>query len=211
MILNEKLSKYLVELLRLDIDDTEELYSFLVKNKFPIVSKATAKFLAQIVLIKNPDKILEIGTNVGFSAITMAKVLRRGMIYTIDYRADLQKKALENFKKFKVENKIKLLNGRANDVLSELDEKFDIIFIDADKRGYLGYLDYAVEHLNSGGIILVDNLFWKGSVYSPESFENEKKGAVTIREFNIRFSQLKNFKSQLLPLGDGLGFAIKQD
>ena len=109
MILNKKLTKYLDELLKLDIDDTEELYSYLVENKFPVVGRDTAKFLAQIVLIKQPEKILEIGTNVGFSALTMAKVLKKGMIYTVDYREDLQKQALENFKKFGVEDKIKLI------------------------------------------------------------------------------------------------------
>ncbi|MCK4980194.1 MAG: O-methyltransferase [Candidatus Delongbacteria bacterium] len=211
MILNEKLGKYLDELLKLDLDDTEELYSYLVENKFPVVSRDTARFLAQIVLIKNPEKILEIGTNVGFSALTMAKVLRKGMIYTVDYREDLQKQALENFKKFKVEDKIKLINGRAEKMLHRIEDKFDIIFIDADKRGYPFYLDYALEHINSGGIILVDNLFWKGSVYSPESFDPPKTAVPTLKEFNNRFSQMKNFKSQLLAIGDGLGFAVKLD
>ncbi|MDA3837976.1 MAG: O-methyltransferase [Candidatus Delongbacteria bacterium] len=209
MILNEKLAKYLDELLKLDLDDTEDLYSYLVENKFPIVGRDTAKFLAQIVLIKQPEKILEIGTNVGFSALTMAKVLGKGMIYTVDYREDLQKQALENFKKFAVEDKIKIINGRAEKMLFRIEDKFDIIFIDADKRGYPLYLDYALEHINEGGIILVDNLFWKGSVYSPESFDPPKTAAPTLQEFNKRFSTLNGYKSQLLALGDGLGMAVK--
>ncbi|MBN2789091.1 MAG: O-methyltransferase [Candidatus Delongbacteria bacterium] len=211
MILNEKLKVYLDYLLKLDPDGTEELYSYLVENKFPVVGRDTAKFLSQIVMIKQPDKILEIGTNVGFSALTMARVLRKGMIYTLDYREDLQNQALENFKKFNVEDKIKLINGRAEKMLFRIDEKFDIIFIDADKRGYPLYLDYAIEHINSDGIILVDNLFWKGSVYSPESFDPPKAAVPTLQEFNKRFSKLNGFKSQLLALGDGLGIAVKMD
>lgn len=209
MILNKKLSLYLDDLLKLDTNETEELFSYLVENKFPVVHRDTARFLAQIVMIKQPDLILEIGTNVGFSALTMARAMNKGMIYTLDYREDLQKQATENFKKFDVEDKIKLINGRAEKMLFRIEEKFDIIFIDADKRGYPVYLDYALEHLKPGGIILVDNLFWKGSVYSPESFDPPKTAVPTLQEFNKRFSKLKGFKSQLLAIGDGLGFAVK--
>ena len=154
---------------------------------------------------------MEIGTNVGFSAIAMAKALRDGVIYSIDYRADHHEKALKNFETFDVVGKVELLTGKANDILPVLNHKFDIIFIDADKRGYPLYIDYALEHLNSGGIILVDNLFWKGSVYSPESFDPPKTAVPTLQEFNKRFSNMKNFKSQLLAVGDGLGFAVKLD
>ena len=211
MISSEQISDYVNSLLELRADGTDRLFSYLSNKKHPIVKKDVARFLSQTVMIKQPETILEIGTNVGYSSIVMALKMNRGKIYSVDYRADHHKKALDNFKEFGVEGKIELLTGYAIDILPELDMKFDLIFIDADKKGYPAYLDYAVSHLNNGGIIIVDNLFWKGSVIAPQEFENEKTAVPTLTEFNKRFTKLDGFVSQVLSIGDGLGFAVKED
>lgn len=211
MISLEQISEYVNSLLDLSLDDTDELFSFLANKKHPIVKKDVARFLSQMILIKQPQTILEIGTNVGYSSIVMALKMKNGRIYSVDYRADHHKKALDNFKKFGVEGKIELLTGYAKDILPRLEKKFDLIFIDADKKGYPAYLDYAVSHLNDNGIIIADNLFWKGSVIAPQEFENEKSAVPTLTEFNKRFTSLKGFVSQVLSIGDGLGFAVKED
>lgn len=211
MISSRQISDYVDSLLELSTDETDELFDFLVNKGHPIVKKDVARFLSQIIMIRQPQTILEIGTNVGYSAIVMAKRMKQGKIYSIDYRADHHKKALDNFKEFGVEGKIELINGYAKDILPDLDRKFDLIFIDADKKGYPAYLDYALSHLNERGIIIADNLFWKGSVIAPEEFENEKTAVPTLTEFNRRFSTLERFASQVLSIGDGLGFAVKED
>lgn len=210
MISSEQISGYVNSLLELSKDDTDSLYNYLANKKHPIVKKDVARFLSQLIMIKQPETILEIGTNVGYSSIVMALKMKKGMIFSVDYRADHHKKALDNFKEFGVEGKIELLTGYAKDILPGLDRKYDLIFIDADKKGYPAYLDYAVSHLNEDGIIIADNLFWKGSVIAPQEFENEKSAVPTLTEFNKRFTSLNGFVSQVLSIGDGLGFAVKE-
>ena len=210
MITNEQITAYVNSLLDLCPDETDKFYAQLVEKGHPVVKRDVAKFLSQIIMLKPPDKVLEIGTNVGYSAIIMAKHLKNGRIYSIDYREDNHETARMNFIKFAVEEKIELLTGYGKDILKDLNEKFDLIFIDADKKGYAAYLDYAVEHLNSGGIIIADNLYWKGAVITPDQKEDERNITASLIEFNKKFTALKGFNAQILSIGDGLGFAIKE-
>jgi predicted O-methyltransferase YrrM len=210
MITDAQIKTYTNSLLDLKRDETDDLYDELSAKGHPVIRRDAARFLAQTVMLKQPQKILELGTNVGYSAIVMAKSLKSGKIISVDYRADHQLKARENFIKYGVSDKIELINGYAQNILPDLNENFDMIFIDADKKGYPAYLDYAVTHLNGGGIVIVDNLYWKGSVISPDEVNNEKSAAPLLIEFNKKFSALEGFIAQVLSIGDGLGFAVKE-
>lgn len=210
MISFDKISQYTDSLIDLKPDETDEIYAYLSGKKHPVVKKDVARFLAQTVMIKQPETILEIGTNVGYSSIVMALKLKKGRIYSIDYRADHHKKAADNFKEFGVDEKIELLTGYAQDILPELKMNFDMIFIDADKKGYSYYLDYAAAHVNENGIIMIDNMFWKGSVIEPSETPDERNISGSLTDLNIKFSKLKGFNAQILSIGDGLGFAVKE-
>ncbi len=210
MISFDKISRYTDSLIDLKPDETDEIYAFLSGKKHPVVKKDVARFLAQTVMIKQPETILEIGTNVGYSSIVMALKMKKGKIYSIDYRADHHKKAKDNFLRYGVDEKIELLTGYAQDILPGLKMTFDIIFIDADKKGYSDYLDYAAAHINENGIILIDNLFWKGSVIEPPDTPDERNISGSLTDLNIKFSKLKGFSAQILSIGDGLGFAVKE-
>lgn len=210
MISFDKISRYTDSLIDLKPDETDEIYAFLSGKKHPVVKKDVARFLAQTVMIKQPEIILEIGTNVGYSSIVMALKMKKGKIYSIDYRADHHKKAKDNFLRYGVDEKIELLTGYAQDILPGLKMTFDIIFIDADKKGYSDYLDYAAAHTNENGIILIDNLFWKGSVIEPPDTPDERNISGSLADLNIKFSKLKGFSAQILSIGDGLGFAVKE-
>ncbi|HQO08506.1 MAG TPA: O-methyltransferase [Clostridiales bacterium] len=202
---------YINKLLDLKPQKTDGLYNELAAKGHPVIRRDVAMFLSQVITLSEPEKILEIGTNAGYSAIVMAKAMKKGKIYTIDYRADNHQSAAENFKKFGVEDKISLLTGYGNDIIKELNENFDLIFIDADKKGYGAYLDYAACHLNPKGVIIADNLFWKGAVISEEAGDDPRGVTSSLREFNKKFASLKGFKTQILSIGDGLGFAVKED
>lgn len=210
MISFDKISQYTDSLIDLKPDETDEIYAFLSGKKHPVVKKDVARFLAQTVMIRQPETILEIGTNVGYSSIVMALKMKKGKIYSIDYRADHHKKARENFLRYGVDEKIELLTGYARDILPGLEMTFDIIFIDADKKGYSDYLDYAAAHVNENGIILIDNLFWKGAVIDPPDTPDERNISGSLTDLNIKFSKLKGFSAQILSIGDGLGFAVKE-
>ena len=210
MITNEQITAYVNSLLDLCPDGTDGFYSDLVQKGHPVIRRDVAKFLSQIIMLRQPEKVLEIGTNVGYSAIIMAKQLKNGKIYSIDYRADNHELALNNFKTFGVEDKIELLTGYGQEILKDMNGSFDLVFIDADKKGYGAYLDYAVDHLNPAGIIIADNLYWKGAVITPDQKEDERNITASLIEFNKKFTALKGFNSQVLSIGDGLGFAIKE-
>jgi predicted O-methyltransferase YrrM len=211
MVSFEQISAYTNSLLDLCPDKTDCFYFDLVEKGHPVIKRDVAKFLSQIIMLKQPDKVLEIGTNVGYSAIIMAKHLKNGKIYSIDYRADNHEAARNNFIKFGVGEKIELLTGYGQEILKDLNDKFDLIFIDADKKGYGDYLDFALEHLNPGGIIIADNLFWKGAVIEPDEKNDERNITASLIEFNKKFAKLEGFNTQILSIGDGLGFAIKDE
>ncbi len=211
MVSFEKISEYINGLLELKEEPADDLHRFLENKKHPVIKIDVSRFLSQTVLLKQPESILEIGTNVGYSSIVMALGMKKGIIYSIDYRADHHQKARENFRRYGVEDKVKLLTGYASDILPQLDMNFDLIFIDADKKGYPDYLDYAAAHLNSKGIILIDNLFWKGAVIENPIPEDKRDISGSLNQLNIKFSKLSGFKAQILSVGDGLGYAVKED
>ena len=124
-------------------------------------------FLELISKMIKPKNILEIGTYTGYSAICLAKGLQKnGQLHTIEINPELEKFASKYFKQANLEQKIKLHIGDAIDIIPKLNLSFDIIFIDADKKNYCSYYELAIEKINSGGYILIDNVLWSGKVLS---------------------------------------------
>ncbi len=206
------LEKYLDSLLDLRDEDTDQLFFEQKKEERPIIHRSVALFIKQIISMKKPNRILEIGMNAGYSAICIAQGLKeQGMLDCIEYREDHIIIAKNNFDKFDVSKKINVIQGRAEELIVDKlkEEMYDIIFIDADKKGYPLYLEYAIKHLNEKGIILVDNLLWKGNIYSEDEWIKGKPSTITIKAFNESFMKMDGFISQILPIGDGLGYAVK--
>ncbi|PID26746.1 MAG: methyltransferase [Candidatus Cloacimonadota bacterium] len=209
MVFSEEFDSYYNELIQIQKLDTDALYKSQRERNRPIIKRDGAIMLQQYVLAKEPKLVLEIGTNGGYSAICMAKVLNhKSKLHTIDFRWDHLKIAKKNFMDFGVIDKIVTHQGYAKEVIKNLNLKFDIIFIDADKGGYPDYLEYATKYINRNGIILVDNLLWKGTVFSKEP--SVSPATKTLQEFNKVFMNLNGFKSIILPVGDGLGVAVKE-
>jgi predicted O-methyltransferase YrrM len=210
MVFNDQFEKYYNDLVDIQKLDTDSLYEIQREINRPIIKRDGAIMVQQYVLAKQPKLALEIGTNAGYSAICIAKVLDKGSkLHTVEFRWDHLEIARRNFAKFGVSDKITTHQGFASNVIKNLDLKFDLIFIDADKGGYPNYLKYAVENINDNGVILVDNLLWKGSVFS--SVHPLSPAAKTLQDFNRSFMELKGFKSIILPVGDGLGVAVKEE
>ena len=207
------LEKYLDSLLDLRKEKTDELFFLQKKEGRPIIHRSVALFIKQIVSMKNPKRILEIGMNAGYSAICFAEGLSESSrLDCVEYREDHIIIAKDNFKKFNVLEKINVIQGRAEELLVDnlKNEFYDIIFIDADKKGYPLYLEYAISHLNAKGIILVDNLLWKGNIYSEDNWIKTKPSTITIKAFNESFMKKDSYISQIIPIGDGLGYAVKK-
>tara|TARA_A100001011_G_C14129887_1_gene764976 strand:+ start:287 stop:928 length:642 start_codon:yes stop_codon:yes gene_type:complete len=150
-----------------------------------------------------PKYILEIGTYTGYSAICLAQGLaKNGQLHTIEINAELESLASKYFKKAKLANKIHLHIGNALTLMPELKLKFDLIFIDADKKNYCKYYELAINQLSPGGFILIDNVLWSGKVLHDSKINDAETKA--IKKLNSKVKNDKRVQNILLPLRDGL-------
>ena len=169
------------------------------------ISISQCHFLYLIVKISNIKKILEIGTFTGLSSLTMSLSLPSdGELVTLDKNAERNKIASNFFKKAKQEKKIKTIIGPALESISNFKkkkQKFDLVFIDADKENYINYYNQSLDLIEKNGLIIVDNVLWHGEVADKK---NQEKLTVTIREFNSYINKDKRTENFIIPVGDGL-------
>ncbi|GAB4152401.1 MAG: O-methyltransferase [Ignavibacteriales bacterium] len=209
-ILFPEQSEYLQNIHKTQNDEFDEIRLYAIEHKIPIADEITIRFIEQLLKIKNPQNVLEIGTAIGYSALRMGKIIsKKSELTTIEKSTDNIKIARENFQKFGFSNKIKLLHGEAVEILPSLNEQFDFIFLDADKKDYIELFPLLLKLLLPSGLLLVDNLLWKGRIAKSHEIEKENSTLV-LRNFNQIFLSEKLLSASILPIGDGLGFGIKK-
>jgi predicted O-methyltransferase YrrM len=159
--------------------------------------------------LKQPKYILEIGTYTGYSAICLAKGLQSdGVLTTIDANEEIKSIAQKYFERSKNASQINFVVGDAKEIIPTLNQKFDIVFIDADKRNYSNYFDLIIDKVNSGGLIIADNVLWSGKI-----IENEGKMDVdtkALHAFNAKISSDSRIEKMILPFRDGLTLMLKK-
>ena len=169
------------------------------------ISISQCHFLHLIVKISNIKKILEIGTFTGLSGLTMSLSLPSdGTLITLDKNAERNKVAYNFFKRAKQEKKIKTIIGPALESISNFiqkGQKFDLVFIDADKENYKSYYNKSLDLIEKNGLIIVDNVLWHGEVVDTKKHD---KLTTVIREFNTYISRDKRTENLIIPVGDGL-------
>ena len=167
------------------------------------VATSQCHFLHLIIKTSNIKKVLEIGTFTGLSALSIALALPDdGKLVALDKDEGTNKVALDFFKKAKQDNKIQTIVKPALDSLEELkNQKFDMVFIDADKMNYKEYYERSLSLLNKGGLIIVDNVLWHGEVADEDNLD---KFTVNIRDFNTYVANDKRVEQIIVPLGDGM-------
>ena len=167
-------------------------------------------FLHLIIKLYKPNKILEIGTFTGLSALTMGLAMNKGSnLIAIDKNKETSEIAKNFFNKANLESKINLLVKNASDGLDELfknKEIFDLVFIDADKENYIDYFEKSLRMLKKSGIIITDNVLWYGDVV--DESKNDKL-TTKIREFNSFIDKDNRVENMILPIGDGLSICRK--
>ncbi len=163
-------------------------------------------FLEFISTLVQPNRILEIGTFTGYSAICLAKGLTaKGCLYTIDINEELQPMVEKYFHKAGIDQKVKQLIGDALEIIPTLEETFDLVFIDADKINYCTYYDLVFDKVKHGGYIIADNVLWSGKVIQ----EKKDKDTQAIDDYNKKVAADSRVKNFILPLRDGLNIAQK--
>ena len=167
------------------------------------ISISQSQFLHLIIKISNIKKVLEIGTFTGLSTLSMALALSDdGKIIALDKNNETNKVATDFFKKANQEHKIKTLIKPALESLDEIkNEKFDLVFIDADKTNYIEYYERSLKLLNKNGLIIIDNVLWYGEVVNQN---NTDKFTKNIKEFNNHISKDERIEKLIVPLGDGM-------
>tara|TARA_Y100000992_G_C21137637_1_gene429722 strand:- start:73 stop:723 length:651 start_codon:yes stop_codon:yes gene_type:complete len=160
-------------------------------------------FLHLIIKVSNIKNVLEIGTFTGLSALSISLALpHNGRLLALDKNEKTNKIALDFFKKAKQDHKIKTIIKPALESLKELrNNKFDMVFIDADKMNYKEYYEKSLEIVNKNGLIITDNVLWHGEVADEK---NKDKYTIKIREFNKFVSEDKRVEQIIIPLGDGM-------
>lgn len=191
-----------------------EEYCIFEKKQCIQITPEEGKLLSFLIKIHKVKNIVEVGTLYGYSSICMAQTLPEdGHIYTIESNSQHSEIAKKNFSTLDLNNKITLIEGNALEKLNnELSIKapFDMIFIDADKSGYLQYLDWAELHIKQDGLIVADNTLLFDTVFLESAPERvSKQSWYAMRKFNDRLSNEEKYYSILIPTNEGMTVALK--
>ena len=177
-------------------------------DHIPIIMDDTLQVVAGILKEVRPNRILEIGTAVGYSAICFSEYLeQQGRIDTIERDSDRVKEARENIKKTEVEDKICIYAGDAVEILPTLNDEYDIIFIDAAKGKYPFFLNQAIRLSHIGSIIIADNILYKGYVMSDYNKHKQRTAVKNLREYISEVNNNPNLESKILQIGDELAIS----
>ncbi|NQV77745.1 MAG: O-methyltransferase [Lutibacter sp.] len=161
------------------------------------------RVLSMISKLIQPTTILEIGTYTGYSALCLAEGMKKnGTLFTIDKNEELENFVKKYFEKSPYQNQLKQLVGNALDIIPSLDEKFDLVFIDADKSNYANYFNLIINKMNPGGVILSDNVLWSGKVVEEINLKDIDTKALI--EYNKLLNSDARIETVLLPIRDGL-------
>lgn len=171
-----------------------------------LIGELEAAVIGFLIKIGGCKRVLEFGTFTGYSALTMAENLPEdGTVTTIDINPQTSSIAKEFWLKSTHGHKITQKMGAGLEVMESINERFDLIFIDADKNNYLNYLKWSLNHLTQQGFIVTDNTLWSGKVLNNNSSDKRTKSII---EHNLFASQLEHYQKVLLPIRDGM-FLIK--
>ena len=182
-----------------------------LENHIPIIMDDTLDVISKELIEKRPNRILEIGTAVGYSAICFSEFLAgNGVIDTIERDLDRVEEAKENIKRAEVEEKINIIEGDAVEILPTLNEIYDVVFIDASKGKYPFFLKEALRMLAPNGIIFADNVLYKGYVMSDYNKHKQRTAVRNLREFLAELQENKELETKILDVGDGLAIAKKK-
>lgn len=182
----------------------DSMQSYAEENYVPIVSKDTAMFISFLVNTKKAHNILELGSAIGYSSILMAKFFEEAVIDTVERDENMYNLCEKNISKHKLTDRIKVHLTDANDYLKSCKNTYDMIFIDAGKSHYKEYLDNSLRLLNEDGIILCDNVLFKGYVAKDIDIKKHRTTINNLKKFMDYLKEREDLEVSILTVGDGL-------
>jgi len=210
-IVDKLVEEYIRDILPKNDGLIKELEAFAEENNVPIIHPEVAKFLEVIIKMSKVRSILEVGTAIGYSSLIFSNAMdNSGKIITIEKRKDMHELACKNIKEAGLESNITPMLGDAAELLPEIDGKFDMIFLDAAKGHYQKFLLSCIERLNENGIIISDNVLYKGMVASNEYLVRRKITIVKrMRKYLEYISNHPQLTTSIIPIGDGVALTYK--
>ena len=189
-------------------EELEKIKKRALEEHIPIIMDDTLEVVDKILTELKPKRILEIGTAVGYSAICFSEYLQKdGKIDTIERDKERIEEAKINIERVGVANKINIYEGDAVDILPTLNDKYDVVFIDAAKGKYPFFLKEALRMINENGIILADNILYKGYVMSDYNKHKQRTAVRNLREYIKEVTENPNMETEILEVGDGLAIS----
>ncbi len=191
----------------------EKIKKEALENHVPILQDISLEFIEVILDLKKPNKILEIGTAVGYSAIKFSKYLsgKDKKIKTIELKEDMYKVALKNVNDMKLNNVIEIINADATKYLKTIDEKdenYDVIFIDAAKGQYLIFLEEAIRLAKNNAVIIADNVYFHGRVLNGYNEHRHRTATNRLKEYIRIINEDDRLNSTVLNIGDGVAISV---
>ncbi|MFR2787505.1 MAG: O-methyltransferase [Clostridia bacterium] len=192
----------------MNIEELSKIKEKALEDHIPIIMDDTLEVIEDYLKEKSVERILEIGTAVGYSAICFTKVLsEEGRIDTIERDEERVKQAKINIEKAEVKDKINIYEGDAVEILPTLNEKYDVVFIDAAKGKYPFFLKEALRMIKENGVIFADNILYKGYVMSDYNKHKQRTAVRNLREYIKEVSENPNLDTEILEVGDGLAIS----
>lgn len=183
-----------------------------LENHVPIIEDEPLDLIKLILKLKKPNKILEVGTAVGYSAINFSQYLcgKDSKVKTIEIKEAMYNKALENISKMELNDKIEAVLADATEYMKAIptEEQYDMVFIDAAKGQYLVFLEEAIRLTRNGGIIIADNMLYRGRTLSDYNDHKHRTATNRLREYLVTMKEDKRLDSTLIKIGDGLAISI---
>ena len=183
-----------------------------LQKHVPIIEDEPLELIKVILKLKKPNKILEVGTAVGYSAINFSKYLvgENAKLKTIEIKEQMYNKAMANITAMQLNDKIEVINADATEYMKSIpdDEQYDVVFIDAAKGQYLVFLEEAIRLTRNGGVIIADNMLYRGRTLSDYNEHKHRTATNRLREYLVTMKEDKRLDSTLIKIGDGLAISI---
>ena len=209
-IIKQEQAEYLDRLLPASDDLLAEMEAYAAEHRVPIADREVALFLEITAGATNAKRALECGMAIGYSVIHLLRGMGDvGRVVTIDPSDEMIKAAEGYFSRARLRDRVDINKGYALEVIPQLEGSFDLLFIDAVKEEYRGYLDLALPKLRVGGVVICDNLLWGGQVAGKIRAYDQKASTEALREFDQYFVNHPQLRAEVLAVGDGLGYAVK--
>jgi predicted O-methyltransferase YrrM len=177
---------------------------------YPISDPEVAMFLTVAARAARPRFIVELGTNIGYGAIILARAAEEARIVSIEYRSDLCEEARAFIAEAGLSSRIEVRNGLALAELEKIEVPIDLLYIDCVKEEYPRYLELGIPKLSERGLLIADNALWKGLAARESEPEDQRASTQGVRAFNLALVQDPRLTGVVLPLGDGVGFAVRR-